>query len=160
MARPVPPRSLVALACLLALCAGAREACAGRADAAISVTARVPVRLAVRVAAATPDVTVTAADLAAGVKDVPGATVLAVRTNSDRGYVLELGLPAADWVADVEVRAAGAAVRARPGESVQIAVPAFGAGEGLTALDLRLRLRKGARAGTYPLPLAVGLAPL
>jgi hypothetical protein len=156
IARSVP----TTLVCLLTLAAGARDACAGRADGALLVTARVPVQLDVRLVAETPDVTLTAADLAAGEIDIPDATVLAVRTNSDLGYVLELGLPEADWVAAVEVRAAGTLVQGVPGSLLQIAVPAPGAGETLTSLDLRLRLMPGARAGTYPLPLAVGLAPL
>jgi len=161
--RSVPMILASLLVCLLALAAGAvapNAACAGRADGALRVTARVPVRLDVRVAAATPAVTLTAADLAAGVVDLPGATVLAVRTNSDLGYLLELALPEADWVTDVEVRAAGTAVHGVPGTVLRIAVPAYGAGEGLTALDLRLRLGPRARAGTYPLPLALDLAPL
>jgi len=146
--------------CLLALAGGARDACAGRSEAPLQVTARVPVHLDVRVTGETPAVVLTADDLAAGVKDIPGGWVLAVRTNSDLGYVLELGLPDADWLAGVEVRAFGAAADGPPGGVARIAVPGFANGESISAVDLRLRLAPGARAGTYSVPLALGVSPL
>lgn len=156
----VPPSALAAAAMLLALGVGPGDARAERATAGLLVSAQVPVTLELRVAAQTQAVTLTAADLAAGVKDVVGATLLSVRTNSTRGFVLELGLPDAEWLADVEVRAGATAVRGLPGNLVHIAVPPPGAGESLTRLDLRLRLAPGARAGTFAVPLALGLAPL
>lgn len=164
MVRTVPIRVTAAfataLALSLALAGWPGDARAGRADAELRVTARIPVTLDLRVSEQAPAVTLTDADLAAGVKDVPSATVLEVRTNSDLGYVLELGLPDAPWLADVEVHAAGAAVRGLPGDLVHIAVPTAGTGTSLTPLDLRLRLAPGAAPGTYALPLALGLAPL
>lgn len=160
MVRRIPPWVHATLVCLVVLAVGPGDACAGRADAELRVTARVPLQLDVRWVGETPAVTLTTDDLAAGVKDLPYATVLSVRTNSDRGYVLELGLPEADWLAGVEVRAAGAAGQGGPGAVVQIAVPDGGAGESLTPLDLRLRLAPGARPGTYALPIGLGVAPL
>jgi hypothetical protein len=159
MVRRLPPSVPVTLAALLALAGGAGDVCAGRAEGELRVSARVPVQLDVRWVGETPVLTVTADDLAAGVKDVPGA-VLSVRTNTHTGYVLELGLPEAEWLTAVEVHAAGAAASGAPGAVVLIAVPDFGAGESLTSLDLRLRLAPGTRPGTYALPIALGVAPL
>lgn len=168
MVRRIPSSAVTVrifpIVCLIALAGGAGDACAGRAEAPLQVTARVPVQLDVRVTGETPAVVLTADDLAAGIKDIPGGWVLSVRTNSDLGYVLELGLPDADWLAGVEVRAFGAAASGPPGGVAWIAVPGVVAGvsggESLTALDLRLRLAPGARAGTYALPLALGVSPL
>lgn len=149
------------LAAALALAAAwAGEAGAGRVDGALQVTAQVPLLLEYRLIESTDTLTLTDADLAAGVKDLSGAGVLSVSTNSPDGLVLEVGLPADPWLAAVEVRVAGVTARGAPGDLVRIAWPNAGTGEILTPVDLHLELAAAATAGTFPLTLSLGLTPL
>lgn len=150
----------VVLAPALAVALGGGVVHAGRLDSNLLVTARVPVALDFVVSAPPAALDVTAADLAAGVMDVPGAGDVWVNTNSPAGYVLEVGLPAAPWLSAVEVRAAGAVALGAPGQVVRIAVPPQGAWAGGTRVDLRLRLQPDALPGERLLPLSLGLAPL
>jgi|GEM_PF-2347068 hypothetical protein len=156
------PWGLTVLGVLLALAAGGPgEALAGRARADLEVSARVPVALDYALLDGASGLTLTAQDLAAGVKDVPDATVLFVRTNSPDGFLLELALPAAPWLAAVEGRAGAAVARGAPGTVLRLPVPDAGpGGAGVTRVDLRLHLAPGAAPGDYPLAVSVALSPL
>lgn len=124
-------------------------------EAPLQVSAYVVPRASLAATSAPATVEVTAADVAAGYKDV--AATYRVRTNDPRGYYLSFATRAGLTRA-VEVTGLGAPVLLdESGADVLRPQPSR---DQVYSLGFRLQLAPGAPAGTYELPVVVRVASL
>lgn len=143
------PLLTVLLAALPAL------AVAGSREVPMQVSAYVVPRASLETTSAPATVEVTAADVAAGYKDV--SATYRVRTNDPRGYFLHFATRAGLTQA-IEVTGLDAPIMLdESGAEVLQQQPSR---DQVYALGFRLRLAPGAAAGTYELPVVVRVASL
>ncbi len=130
------------------------------AAAKITVTARIPAHVALRVIRQLREFVITDSDVAQGYVDVPGATLLEVRNNDPKGYLLLVELMDAPLplFESVVVRGLGPEVQIGPGAGF---VPQpFTRGVRSIELSYRFMLHKDARPGTHSWPIFLSANPL
>ena len=135
--------------------ATALPAMAGQARASFTVSVVVPARVTLAAIDQPSQITVSAADLERGYKDVSAS--YRVSHNDRRGYLLSLS-PRLGVTREIEVQGLAAAwvLREDSVEIVQAAPP----GSHEFALEYRLVLDPAAVPGRYPLPVLVTARPL
>jgi hypothetical protein len=124
----------------------------GSATATLSVSATVMARAMATTEYQSPELVITAADIARGYVDVPRATRLQVRTNSANGYLLvfESTQP---LFTEVQVSGAGEQVSIASGNGWVL--EPFTATTVSMVLSYRFSLAPGVRPGSYAWPLSV-----
>lgn len=131
---------------------------AAQSSAVMQVSATVIANARLQTSHQTTRLEITAADVARGYMEVPGASRFSVITNSRSGYVIEFH-PLATWFESVQVTGmgSGAQLGAAGGSIVQRGVlPSKLAHE----LSFRFSLRPDAQPGSYPWPLLLSVRPL
>ncbi len=152
----------IATAALLAVLAmagtaGAQEASrpAASASVQINVIAGIQVRVALRVVRRIKELVITDSDVAQGYVDVPAASLLEVRNNDPRGYLLlfEVLDGQLSLLENIHVRGLGSEVQIRPGGG-WVPQP-FMRGVQSIELSYRFFLHKDARPGSYAWPVSI-----
>lgn len=131
---------------------------AAQASAVMQVSATVIANARLQTSHQTTQLVISAADIARGFVQVPGASRFSVITNSRIGYVIEVH-PLASWFESVQVTGMGGAtlMGAEGGSIIQRGVlPSKLAHE----LSFRFALRPDARPGSYPWPLLLSVRAL
>lgn len=148
------------LAGFLALLALAGPAAAEGGKAKLEVSATIAKHASLKILSRPPVIVVTQADLERGYVDAPVPAQLAVRSNSQAGYLLVFE-GHADFVRQTRVTGLGNELQFGPAGG---GVPQAAAGRGMASrtLDLGFRflLSESARAGTHAWPLQVSVVPL
>ena len=131
---------------------------AGAVRSQIAVTAFVPAQAVAQVVTQMGQITVTAADIARGYVDVPGASQLKVTSNNAAGFVVDFfsRLPI---FTSVKISSSGGSAELGPdGGAI---VERGGKGRDMP-LNLSYRFNLGAQVqpGTYPWPLSLSVRPL
>lgn len=157
----------IATAALVAMLAMAGTAGAGEVpspggsgSAKITVTARIPAHVTLRVVRQRRELVITDSDVAQGYVDVAGATLLEVRNNDPQGYFLliELMEGSLPLFEGALVRGLGPEVQIGPGAGF---VPQpFTRGVQSIELSYRFILHKDARPGTYTWPALLAANPI
>lgn len=154
-------KKIVTAALLAALAmagnAAAQEAArpAASASAKITVTARIQARVTLRVVRRTKELVITDSDVAQGYVDVPAASLLEVRNNDPRGYLLvfEVLDEPPSLFENILIRGLGSEVQVGPG-SGWVPQP-FARGPQSIELSYRFILHKDARPGIYAWPVSL-----
>lgn len=144
---------IVAAACLAFVMAGPAQAGGGATGVVVGATVRPYARV---VARSGPEMLeVAAEDVAHGFVEAP-ATVVTVRTNAPRGYVVRVERRGAPLFLVVEERGRGTALGPEGGPIVlnHVASPID-----LVDLQWRFYLIEGVEPGTYPWPIRLSAAP-
>lgn len=126
----------------------------------LAVTATIAKRATLKVLAQPATVVVTAADIARGYVEVPGRARVAIRSNSQAGYMFVFSSEA-DFVRHMRVSGLGNEVQIGAGGGV---VPQSGSAQGVTQatleLGFRFELAANAREGTYAWPVHMSVVPI
>jgi hypothetical protein len=141
----------------LAATVQAAEIHGGSASATLSVSATVVARALLTTEYQAPSVTITAADIAQGYVDVPGATRLRVRTNSAKGYLLAFETTQPLFT-EVQVSGAGDRVSLASGNG-WVMQPFTGISLTME-LSYRFVLAPNVQPGEYPWPVGVSARTL
>lgn len=145
----------VAVALALGLLASPLQAVA---QVKLTVSATVLKRASLRVLSQPTAVRVTAADIARGYVDVPGAAKIAVRNNSPAGFQFEFSSNG-EFVRGLRVRGLGGDVEMGP-EGGFVRHTAGAALDTVLDLGFRFDLTADARAGVYAWPLQMAVTAL
>lgn len=128
----------------------------------LTVTATIAKHASLKVLAQPSAVVVTSADIARGYVDVPAPAHLAIRSNSQSGYLLEFASEG-DFMRQILVKGLANDVQLSPAGGT-IMQTSTGAGAGVTnttvALGFRFLLAESTRQGTYPWPMRVSITAL
>jgi hypothetical protein len=143
--------SIAALILAIASCPVSAEQ--GRAQFAVAVT--VPVRVLLEVIEQPTEITLSAADVARGYKDVSAR--YRVRHNDRHGYLLQIA-PRTGITSRIEVHGLGAAMALR--DEVVDVRRSGDAFEQELSLEFRFVLDASVRPGTFELPVNVAAAPI
>lgn len=136
----------------------------GPPNGAISVNARILGRAMMRVVSQTNELVVTEADISRGYVNAPLASIIDIRTNSRKGYILTFRMAGLtqNLFGAVEVNGIGEDVRisGEGGWSAKVTQPYPGKGPETLQISYRFLLSKGAEAGTYEWPLTITAKPI
>ncbi|MGZ5492776.1 MAG: hypothetical protein ACXW3E_04520 [Thermoanaerobaculia bacterium] len=124
--------------------------------APMTVSVQVLARAVVSVDAAPASIEVTAEDIRRGYVDVAAPIRVRVRTNSRRGYLLQVD-NVSEAFSTVELTMANASMNVAHESWIQ---RPFVSGGDLMNVQARLRLSPGARPGSHALPIAFSASPL
>lgn len=143
------------------LIAAPMTAAAGAQEAKLAVSATVLKHASMKVLAQPSTVVVTPADIARGYVDVPVATRILVRSNTQQGFMLDFASSGGDGIRQMLVRGLGADVQLGP-DGGGVAQRVSGQGMTRTALDLSFRfvLSGAAQQGVQPWPVRLSVTPL
>lgn len=141
---------------LVAALVAALPAQATRKQAQFTVSAVVPARVTLTAIDQPSEITVSAADLGRGYRDV--AATYRVSHNDRRGYLLSLA-PRLGLTRQIEVQGLGSAAVAVHEDTVEV-VQSEPPGSHELRLGFRLVLDPAAEPGRYPLPVLVTAQPL
>ncbi len=124
----------------------------------IAVTAIVPAQAVAQLVEQSPEITITAADIARGYVDIPAASQLRVTSNNPAGYVVDFfsRLPI---FSSVRVSSSGGSAELGPDGGAIIERGRQGRDMPLN-LSYRFNLSAQVQPGTYPWPLALNIRPL
>jgi hypothetical protein len=126
----------------------------------LTVTATIAKHASLKVLAQPSAVVVTSADVARGYVDVPAPAQLAIRSNSQSGYMLEFASEG-DFMRQILVKGLASDVQLSPAGGAIMQSPT---GSGVTnttlALGFRFVLAESTKQGTYPWPMRVSITAL
>ncbi len=129
-------------------------------EVSLPVTATVAKRATLKVLAQPATVVITAADITRGYVEVSGLAQVAIRSNSQAGYMIVFASEG-DFVRHMRVRGLGNEVQIGAGGGV---VPQSGSAQGVTqatlALGFRFELAANAQQGTYAWPVQMSVVPI
>lgn len=126
----------------------------------LTVTATIAKHASLKVLTQPSAVIVTSADVARGYVDVPAPAHLAIRSNSQSGYLLEFASEG-DFMRQILVKGLASDVQLSPAGGT-VMQPSTGAGVTNTtvALGFRFLLAESTKQGTYPWPMRVSITAL
>ena len=131
-------------------------ASAGSVSATMMVSTQVVARAVVAVDSAPASVEVTSADISRGYVDLASPITIRVKTNSSRGYMLQVD-KISEAFSRVELSAATLAMSIAQQSWIE---RPYVAGGDLVPVHARLLLAPGAVPGSYALPVAFSASPL
>jgi hypothetical protein len=127
----------------------------------VTVTATIPKHASLQTLAEPASLVITAGDLARGYVDVPGASQVAIQSNTSGGYLLEFASQG-DFMRQIRVHGLASGVVQLSPEGGVIAQSAAAVGVTKTTLTLgfRFMLSPLARQGTYAWPVRLSVTPV
>ena len=126
----------------------------------LTVTATIAKHASLKVLAQPSAVVVTSADVARGYVDVPAPAHLAIRSNSQSGYLLEFASEG-DFMRQILVKGLASDVQLSPaGGTIMQSSTGAGVTNTTVALGFRFLLADSTKQGTYPWPMRVSITAL
>ena len=126
----------------------------------LTVTATIAKHASLKVLAQPSAVVVTSADIARGYVDVPAPAHLAIRSNSQSGYLLEFASEG-DFMRQILVKGLASDIQLSPaGGTIMQTATGAGVTNTTVALGFRFLLAESTRQGTYPWPMRVSITAL
>jgi hypothetical protein len=126
----------------------------------LTVRATIAKHASLKVLAQPSAVVVTSADIARGYVDVPAPAQLAIRSNSQSGYLLEF-TSEGDFMRQILVKGLASDVQLSPaGGTITQASTGSGVTNTTLALGFRFLLADSTKQGTYPWPMRVSITAL
>jgi hypothetical protein len=134
----------------------------GTASTNLNLNVIVPQEFTYRVVAEPITLTLTGADLSAGVKTYPGATSITIDTNTTNGYVLSVQAMNYGAYASITFHVQGHSMSYQllPGDFIEVHIPNPGTNPTTEILDFNINIAPGTSAGVYNWPVVVAAHPL